>query len=493
LTAFLVFWVVAAATHASGLFQPLHCDYCIWLRVARDWHSGQQLYTEAYDHKQPMVIILAGLLDSSKPAVSLFIAETALLAIAAAALFAALMSTLPRAAWMAPLLLIAWTGASSTFYGGQIMEAFALSFGVIALSCCVLAARRGSATLALVGGAAYFLMGSLRLPNYLDGLAYLPFLFWAYRRCGRPVGNRLLASFLIGFAAVGASFLIFAAIDGHLRGAIEVTLFNFQFGALDRVPFSQSLLSSVKVVGRVCIENPLLVLMLMLTLTVWLRERTAASASNRGRARAEYERLWGKTAVCWLVLSYLAAWPGGRHFFHYYHLMWGPACLLSALGIARLLADRSCRRVARLLANGAVAAALIQATVVNVGVWDQWRRKARDETDPRIAVRQAVDYVHESTSPTTAIAAYVSVDNAEFLLLANRPALSYAVPDVLPEERLEEWAQAALNKQGAVIVVDEWFSCRESKSPAFLRLQNRLQTDLTAEESFGAIRIYRMK
>jgi len=41
---FALYWVIALATHAEGLYQPMHNDLSFRLRVALDWRADLKLY-----------------------------------------------------------------------------------------------------------------------------------------------------------------------------------------------------------------------------------------------------------------------------------------------------------------------------------------------------------------------------------------------------------------------------------------------------------------
>ena len=207
---FLLFWCLAIATHMGGwgpygagpggLGRPMHVDYSIRLRVAHDWGRGLKLYQETYENTQPTVFLFMRLVDSSRPDVSHYLAETFLAAVAATALHRALRRTIPTCAAAAPIVLVAWSGMAPSFYGGQITEAIALWFDVIAVSCSVLCLRTGRATPALISGVSFFLMVSFRVPCALHGLAYLPIVWALFRAHGARRGAFLVLCFCGGVA-----------------------------------------------------------------------------------------------------------------------------------------------------------------------------------------------------------------------------------------------------------------------------------------------------
>src|SRR5688572_27217921 len=157
----------------------MHADWSTRLRVARDWRGGAALYRETYCNTQPVVYLWILLIDSPRPELSQYLAEAALAAVSATVFSITLRRELPRAACVAPLLLISWSGMSTTFYGGQITEAPALWCEVLGLSCFALAARRRRFGLAALAGVFFVLAVSFRIPAAVDGLAWLPLLLHA--------------------------------------------------------------------------------------------------------------------------------------------------------------------------------------------------------------------------------------------------------------------------------------------------------------------------
>jgi hypothetical protein len=92
---FLGAWLLALGTRFPELYKPMHSDYSMWLRVARDWASGLQLYEETYDNKQPTIYLILRWIDSSNPKLSLYLAHTLLAAGGALVFRRALADPLP--------------------------------------------------------------------------------------------------------------------------------------------------------------------------------------------------------------------------------------------------------------------------------------------------------------------------------------------------------------------------------------------------------------
>ena len=126
---FLLFWCLAIATHMGGwgpygvgpggLGRPMHSDYSIRLRVARDWGRGLKLYQETYENTQPTVFLFMRLVDSSRPDVSHYLAETFLAAVAATAFHRALRRTIPMCAAAARSSWSLGVGCRPRFMAGR--------------------------------------------------------------------------------------------------------------------------------------------------------------------------------------------------------------------------------------------------------------------------------------------------------------------------------------------------------------------------------------
>src|SRR6516165_8011169 len=93
---FVLYWIIALVTHAQGLYEPMHNDLSVRLRVARDWRAGLKLYEETYENTQPTYFLFILLVDSSRPEITHYLGETLLAALAALSLYAAMRRTIPR-------------------------------------------------------------------------------------------------------------------------------------------------------------------------------------------------------------------------------------------------------------------------------------------------------------------------------------------------------------------------------------------------------------
>ena len=128
---------------------------------------------------------------------------------------------------------------SPSFYGGQITEAIALWFDVIAISYFVLRLRTGRAAQAPISGASSFLMAGFRVPCALHGLAYLPLAWALFHAHGARRGAFLVLCFCGGVAVSLLALYVHARALDYWGPFLEVLTWNRQYAALDRVPFRQ--------------------------------------------------------------------------------------------------------------------------------------------------------------------------------------------------------------------------------------------------------------
>jgi hypothetical protein len=187
--------------------------------------------------------------------------------------------------------------------------------------------------------------------------------------------------------------------------------------------------------------------------------------------------LWRRVALLWLVAAYAGTFPGGRHYHHYYHVLWAPLAVLASLGLAHVWRACRTRSVGRSIAACGVTAALLIAVAVNVyafGKWSAIQSRPNDQSQPAHVVAATVDRVEKMSSSETPAAVYVWLEHAEVYWRLDRPLVSYSVPHVLPDERLNEWAAAVLSRDRVIVVVDQSFFDRTAGDGAFARLKQRL-------------------
>lgn len=330
---------------------------------------------------------------------------------------------------MIPLLLIVFSGASPTFYGGQIAEAPAMWLDVIGLSCFWLALESDRAWLALISGVCYVLMVSFRIPSAINLIALLP-LVWA------SPAPRLKTCLQISTAVAGALLVAGALyahgqIYGYWDEFLVVFHRNLSYGSLDRVPLSVSLFESARTLARIHLANTLVGLLLAVSAVVLFPLR------SRLRPR---ERTWVAIAALWLLAALASAYPGGRHYAHYYHLAWPAITLLSTLWLApysRLL--RASPRIDGRLTCGIAAGALAMCLLGELYSGAKAARDLRQGTHAWNALDEAVKFLDRHTTRETPVLVHVWLDWAELYLRAPRPAPSLSIPHVVPRDRYREW------------------------------------------------------
>ena len=485
---FLAFWMCAAATQATGLFRPMHCDYSTWVRVARDWNGGQTLYVDTYDNKQPTLFLFVGLIDSTRPALSLFVAETLLAALAASLFRAFLLATLPGLALLIPVFMIVWSGASETFVSGQTTEALVLWLDVAAVALCGLSARHNRLLLAGLAGGLYFLLVSLRIPCAVHGLAYLPLLWWAARNHSVGSAVRLAAAFVLGFA-IGLALLYWhAQAGGYWRPFCEVFLRNLQYGAMDRVAPLQSLLEAGKVLARLAMGNTVAAVFVCCTLFF-------LPVTPRPNPP---ERLWISVGSLWLLAVLVGAWPGGRHYPHYYYVIWAPIAILATLWLHRLdvliaakgpdTTDNSSplTPVTRRLVAATLTAVIVLGVARNGYAAGEWRNRYRHRETQLAQIAETLNAPADLKQP---LPMYVWLDWAELYWRVPRPGVKWSVPHVLPDDLFEIWVEEVLRSRPEQFVYDASFSGRVSTSRGAQRLHEFLQRDYVVIQQADDLRV----
>jgi hypothetical protein len=479
------YWLCALVTHTSGLWQPMHADYSCWLRVARDWRDGATLYRDTYDNKLPWLYRWVRAADSSRPEISGYLAETVLAAVAATIFRSALRPAMPRVASLAPLLVIVWSGTSSSFYGGQSTEAVALWFDVAALSLWALAALRGSAAWAFVAGACFFVEAVFRPPALVHLAAWLPFGWFAFQRHSQAVAGRVLAAAVAGWLLMLALLGIDSLASGHGPELLVVLARNRDYATRSELPLAASLVTGAARVVRLLAENPAAVLLVgMSAVVAWFRWRHTARR----------ERAWWLAATLWLLAAVTGALPGGRHYLHYYHFLWGPLGLLSTLWLSGSWHGAEARRLQRRLVVGVVVGSLA-AALLQQGF--QAARAVRGDQQPdqsRAALAEAATYLAQQTAPDVNVLVHVWGDWAELYWRVPRPACSYSIPHVLPADLFGPWQAAVLAEPPRFIVWDgtPWQPLdRPADTASAARWTAWLTEQYAPIERFDGLTIYR--
>jgi hypothetical protein len=447
LSLFAIYWVIALATHAEGLYQPMHNDLSVRLRVARDWRAGLKLYEETYENTQPTYFLFILLADSARPEITHYLAESLLATIAALSLYIAMRRTAPRCAMVAPVLLIAWSGIGGTFYGGQITEGVSIWFDVIAMCLCFEAVRKNCGVLALLSGVSFCLMLSIRIPCVLHAVAYAPLLWIVYRDYGIKRAMTMALLFTGGIILALATMLIHALSYGYLHAFLDMLARNFQYAAGSRTPLAVSLDRAWDTISGIIHANPAFLILMALTILVFL---------PKAFGPLRHERLWFWVSLLWLAAALASAFPGGRHFAHYYHVVWPPVSVLSVLWLSRLGLFTREPQLRRKIAWGLAIAFASMGIVLNVrGLV----RETFREDPPRVAIQQAADYLNQITTPDQPVPVPVWGKWAELWWRVPRPPVSRCFAPqcfyVIQRDMFEEWVKTMIDQPPPLIVADE--------------------------------------
>jgi hypothetical protein len=318
-------------------------------------------------------------------------------------------------------------------------------FDVLGLSCIALSVRRTSYALAAIAGVCFFLMVSFRIPSALHVVAWLP-LIWVLLRAHpawRAAG--VVMAVVAGTAVCLLLLYVHARGSGYFDELIAVLGRNVRYGALDRVPLGASLYEAIRTIARIAMHSP--VAGLLVTMTAVVLARNWVQVTSR-------EKWWLLVAVLWMAAALAAAFPGGRHYAHYYHLCWPAASVLSIGWLERVRTLPAGRRLARQIAWGLAAGCLLMAAASQLFLAARAYRDYRNGTHPRVAIRQAADYIDRTTTPDTPVLMNLWGSWAELYWRAARPAASLSVPHVIPKDRYDDWLRANLASPPKWIVTD---------------------------------------
>ena len=444
-----LFLAITLLTHLRWLISPLPSDLDLWIRVARDWAGGSKLYVEAFDIKLPPVFWLVRLLDSSNPALTWYLAEAAYMTIAATALFAAMRRAAPIAAFVAPILMIVWTGVMGT---GQGTEAVALALDVTALSLCVIATHTKRWWLTLIAGVCAGLMIAFRPPTLLHLVAYLPVLWVAYLTHGRSFAARAGAGFLAGVAVIVFAVIAHAIAFGYWAPFLDIMRRNAIYASVSGIPLGRSIWLFFDRIAKLLMGWHAAPLLAMLTLAAAASRWRALQSLRRGR-------LWLVVAVLWLAAAAAGTFPGGRHFEHYYHTLWAPLAVLGALWLTVAFPERSRRPVA----TGLVAALLVYtvgyATIDTVCLVVAKKQAGMAPGTNKI-VRSVATDLNRLIPPGEIAPVCVWSQWAELLWRVRRPSLTPALVPILfldmAPDLFDQWVAAMLAHPPNIVVFDYW-------------------------------------
>jgi hypothetical protein len=460
---FALYWMIALATHAEGLYQPMHNDLSVRLRVARDWRNGLKLYEETYENTQPTYFFFILLVDSSRPEITHYLGETFLAAVSAFFLYGALRRSVPRCATVAPVLLIVWTGIGGTFYGGQITEGVSVWFDVIALCLFFGAVRGDRLILALLTGVCFFLMVSFRIPCLIHAVAYIPLLWMSYREHGIKRALAMAMTSIGGFAAALGAMIALAVQGSYFQAFLRMLARNLEYASASKTPLSESLERAWLTISGIIHVNPAFPILMAISILVLLPKSKSTKDSGLDdppsspitHISSSMTLVWFWVSVLWLAAALVSAFPGGRHFVHYYHVAWPPVSILSVLWLSRSGPMKHNYQFRRRLAWGLALAFVTMGVVVNAR---GFIREARRDDSPLVTIRQAVDYLNQTTTPDTPVPVVVWGNWAELWWRAPRPSVTRCIAPqcfyVINREMFDEWVQAMIDRPPNLIVAD---------------------------------------
>jgi hypothetical protein len=481
---FLLLWGAALATHFSGLVQPMHCDYSTRVRVARDWSGGQQLYVETYCNTQPLVYHWLLLIDSARPERSCYLAETLLAAASGTLLRAALVRTIPRAALFAPLILVAAVGTSETFYGGQIVEGPGLWCDVACVAALGLACRRNPRAWSLLAGLLAVALASFRIPAIVHLFGYVLWLW-----CNGPLTRRrfltIASCFLFGLMAAIGVLVGHAAWSGIAAGWFDVLARNVRYGSLARVPFRQSLWEGGKVLCRLALGQAPLATLVCVSL--------GGLVGRCVRRRSARVIVFG---LAWSGLAVVGAFPGGRHYPHYYHFIWPGLALAAAAWIQALPKGRTGKslssRLATALAVGIVGLAILGQAYRGAAL----RRDYLQGTHEWNSIERAAAFIQAEVPPDVPVLVNLWGNPAELYWKAPRPAPSFPVPHVVPRDLYGQFVTDILNRPPRFVVTDStpWQPIDVPASPLLTSsIEQLIEWDYDLIFREGAIKVFRRR
>jgi hypothetical protein len=490
----LLCYVLCLATHGAGLYEPMHCDYSCRLRIARDWQQGAALYRETYCNTQPIVYLAILAVDSSNPAVTCYLAETLLAAVACVVFWSALRKRLPVAAPVIPLLLIVFSGVSSTFCGGQITEAPALWCDILGFSLFAMALQKGrsalpseqrlAVVLAFLSGGFYLCEVGFRIPSAINAAACLP-LLWEQRRHWK-LALTLSGAAITGAVAAFFAFFLHGWALGYWGDFVGVFQRNLAYGSLDRVPLAASAFAGLKTLARIHVANtiPVLLLTVSATTLIW----------RRGGLRRAEKTMLG-VAIFWLVAALISAFPGARHYDHYYHLCWPAITIGGCLWLGPLRRKLVARQIVAPLRGGLVAGALLAGLLIHLYSGAKALRDYHTGNHAWNAIEQAAAFLDEHVGREEPVTMNLWGDWAELYWRTSRPSPGLPVPHVIPRDLYSDWMAAVLANPPKWIVTDGTplepidVSLHPDEESRLRLLRERILVEYREVQRYGEVRI----
>jgi hypothetical protein len=300
--------------------------------------------------------------------------------------------------------------------------------------------------MAFLAGISFFLMVSFRVPCIFHALAYAPLLWLAYRDHGFRRALGLVLAFSGGISLALAALILHALSHSYLSAYFKVLARNFQYASGGEITFSESLVRAWGTISAIARVNPAFFILMTISLLVSLPKVFGP---------LRHERLWLWIGLLWLAAALASAFPGGRHWDHYYHVAWPSVCVLSALWISRAGLFPKKHQIRRRIAWGLTIAATAMAVVVNGrGFLSQTFRI----DSPRRAIARAVDFLDQTTRSDSPVPVCVWQPWSELYWRIPRPSVSRCIAPycfyIIQREMFDEWVQAMIDRPPALIVAD---------------------------------------
>jgi hypothetical protein len=455
LRASFAFLALAAVTHSDGLTsESLHCDYSYWLRVARDWRSGQRLYDQVYENKLPTLFVIINLIDGVRPEVSLYACEVGLSTLAALTLYSALVRVAPLTAVSAPALWIVWAGTSPTFHNGQITEGLAAPLDLLAYALVLKSILRGSVVAALTAGICFFASVSLRVPFLMHVLAYGPLLALAWRMRGTKGTLSVVTAFVAGAMIGLVALYAHAILGGYWNDLLKMLSRNAAYASLHRVGVTRSFSLFLGNAGILAKANRVALLLPFMTASIlcWRKAR-----------HGPFHWVLTISCLCWLFGAVLGVFPGGRHFLHYYHGIWAPLAILSTQWLSLAATGPHAREIAFRLMIGLLIGVAGLASVDRACRLVVWARNAPPRPGPELS--EVINLLEQNTSRSERVPIYVWDDKwNELYWRAPRPAVADCVNPFLfsphgqvahQPERYRRWLSALIASPPRYVLIGE--------------------------------------
>jgi hypothetical protein len=259
----------------------------------------------------------------------------------------------------------------------------------------------------------------------------------------------LLGVFLLGFAVGFLALFAHAEANGYWLGLLEVFERNIRYGSMSRVDLAQSLSQSFEVLKALGQENPAVIgfggitLVLMVT---GFRQLTSG------------ERMWFLACLLWLAAAVASTFPGGRHFPHYYQLIWPPLSILAVFWLAPLQNIKDPNGTTGRIALGAVFGVVALTLLTTATDFWRWRKTVAAGTDPVAAIQEAADFLNAKTDTSVVVPICVWGNWAELYWRVPRSSVtSCTVPPCIAEiepTRFQSWVAAMIEQKPPLIVAD---------------------------------------